>query len=544
VAFPPVGTCSTAGVCDTAVTGSPIASSSYGEQITSDSSGYFTFTVEQTKITPSASTETTAPNGVPYNTEAINQYEVYGIQNGEVNLPLSNATLQVAWSNGQDLTLIGVAPTQYISPLANKKFGPAQLTAAESPPNTLPAPTLWMKGFAGTSPYGSQVTGPGEAATYNITVSNTGTVASVFFVGADGTVYQFLINPENNTNANTATPNTSSDPNTSAPPNNIYEINAGTAANGASAVTVSVDPIGMTTLNGNKVTEYSITVNGVQVAGPDWTGSSTPFSLQSPVSASALAYATSSAIGFGIQDSNSETDTVTLQGPNSVQNTVQVDVTGGVPFKLHPDSPGTLSLTPGSFGTFTINVVDKNSNPVPNAVVPIYVYDYGVSGAPHSGNPLNHLWLTAVNGVTLQQNENVSGSVYGSSISEEPTPIPLYQGGGGETGLAAVEYNAVVLPGVVSWSSSSPSELQATTNSSGQITLTVQAGNVSFWSGNGTTLLASGLPHSPYTIDVSFYKPTQNPSTPSFAIELFNAQDQTALADKYLPGNVNGSITY
>lgn len=470
---------------NTAISGSPNASSSYGEMITTDSAGYFSFTVENTLATGTVTQDQTS--------DSINQYEVYGIQNGEISLPIQGATVQIDWQNGQQLTEIAVGPTNSLN-YHNKSMGATQIPAAAAPPITVPGPTFYFEGLAGSQSYAAN----GQSATYNISVNNTGNVAAVFFYGPGGTEYGYLINPTVNPSATNSLPSGITWLNAQSPANE-------TIANGAGAVSVAVTPTGT-------AGQYNITINGVAVTNPN--GPAT--------------YASSDVIGLGIQDQNSNSDTVTIQSGN-ITNTVTVNVQAGTPFKMGNDNPASLYLQPGATGTVTLTVEDNNGNPVANTVVPVDVYD--LTHSTTASVYLQDLWLTAVNGVTLQQNEPVT-SATNSNVAQEPTPIPLFNlTGSGETPL----YSSVNVTGVASANNigTSSETINLTTNGSGQIQLSFTAGNVSYFN-NQYQVVASNLATSGQTLDVS-YK-----SSP-YTIELVLSQSASPSG---LLGHVKGSIDF
>ncbi|WAH36839.1 beta strand repeat-containing protein [Alicyclobacillus dauci] len=123
-------------------------------------------------------------------------------------------------------------------------------------------------------------------------------------------------------------------------------------------------------------------------------------------------------------------------------------------------SPIISSLhTYGSSENVSYTVVDANGNPVANQATSL-AFDGSATG----------VWLTAVNGTALQEG-------LGSNGSAVATPVPLY------AGPANINYTSVSIPGVVSWShSNNPDLVTVFTNAQGQATLTLQNGNVPFWS--------------------------------------------------------------
>lgn len=126
-----------------------------------------------------------------------------------------------------------------------------------------------------------------------------------------------------------------------------------------------------------------------------------------------------------------------------------------------------LSNYSGQSANVSFEVLDASGNPVPNA-----------SAQVQFDNSSSNVWVTAVNGTALTQNS-------------EPSPVPLFNVSGLGT---APSYDAgFSIPTVASWNGTSQKSNQLTvfTDSHGMVTLTLQSGNVNYWTG-GTTTANSG----------------------------------------------------
>ena len=194
-------------------------------------------------------------------------------------------------------------------------------------------------------------------------------------------------------------------------------------------------------------------------------GAAQPYTFSVPGQSGSL---TSASPDLGLTIYNGGTgSTVMTVSSGSATSTATVNFTGGVPSYVQSFSPVNSMLSSGQSQTVTFTVQDYKGNPVPaNSTVTIASLD-----------TTNPIWITAVNGVTLAQNENMGQTGTGNaSYNSEPTPIPFGTAPSG-TNLTP-GYSSVTLPGVVSWTGSN---IQAVTNSSGQVSLTLQAGGVNYY---------------------------------------------------------------
>ncbi|SHK55633.1 beta strand repeat-containing protein [Alicyclobacillus tolerans] len=127
-------------------------------------------------------------------------------------------------------------------------------------------------------------------------------------------------------------------------------------------------------------------------------------------------------------------------------------------------TPRNIVGTPDQPTNVTMTVMDEDGNPLPNADVSIIPTE----------SPLQNVWITAVNGVALSSSVPMGSN---STSESEPTPVPLWNIGSG-----VIDYSSVNLPGAITATglgSSSP-VLTLTTNSQGQISLTLQDGGVTY----------------------------------------------------------------
>ncbi|MCL6592793.1 MAG: hypothetical protein K6T31_02345 [Alicyclobacillus sp.] len=129
-------------------------------------------------------------------------------------------------------------------------------------------------------------------------------------------------------------------------------------------------------------------------------------------------------------------------------------------------APSNIVAQGGNTQQVTLTAMDINGNPLANQIITL---------APSSS--LNGLWITAVNGVGLQSSVNMSPPGSSANYTTEPTPIPLWNIGSG-----VLDYTTVSMPGTVvaSGLGSSSEFIQLTTNTNGQVQLTLQDGAVTY----------------------------------------------------------------
>ncbi|MCL6443196.1 MAG: hypothetical protein K6T83_07045 [Alicyclobacillus sp.] len=187
----------------------------------------------------------------------------------------------------------------------------------------------------------------------------------------------------------------------------------------------------------------------------------------------------------GVEGTTTGNATLTVSN-GSEQATAMLDILPGIASRLGGATPVRALAETGQSTTVTLTVTDEAGNPVMNTQVPVTV-----------SSAADPLWLTAVNGVTLEQTEPT-----GNGAATEPTPIPLYQPGinldpnGYWTGSGDTivgPYTLVSIPGLIADAevgTSGTESFDVYTNAQGQVSLTFQDGNVSYYTGGST---------SPYT---------------------------------------------
>ena len=215
-------------------------------------------------------------------------------------------------------------------------------------------------------------------------------------------------------------------------------------------------------LTANSATSYSATVDGV------------PFTL--PTAFASVPY-----FSVGVTNVTSASGSTLTVSNGSVKSTA--GFTGAVSGAYAANfTPTTVQLGQynGQSQTSTFQVLDASGNPAAGASVKVTI--------PTNAN---NLWLTAVNNTALTQYEGTAGS--------EPTPIPFY------TPSPGVTYSTgFSIPTLATWDGGSVVTVFA--NSQGMVSLTLQAGNVSYWGGSGS-LLSSGstLPNPATSTSVYTY---------------------------------------
>ncbi|GMA63517.1 hypothetical protein NZD89_27055 [Alicyclobacillus fastidiosus] len=213
-----------------------------------------------------------------------------------------------------------------------------------------------------------------------------------------------------------------------------------------------------------------------------------------------------SGLNFSVGDESTETPTVTA-AIGSVSATAKPQFIPGGAAKLAA-SPSLASPVNGTGENVTLTVEDANGNPVVDAPVSVVT---GQAGATANTN----LWITAVNGTSLSQ-------TFGTNNTTEPTPIPLYA----VTTPEATAYNSVVLPGVVSWGSTSG--LTVYTDANGKVQLTLQNGGVNYYGTDGGSPATLSLQTSPST---SSYQATAVVSYPSSGTTTIDINGSAPTAD-------------
>jgi len=398
------------------------ASSTVGDLITANSAGNFAITVQDTDSTTSANTAVVS---------------FYAVSDGQVatGTPLLNESFNVTY--GTQLAEIAVAGTA------------AELSTSQtsvnggSVPNHSDAALYFQPQNAGGDPI------YGQNFTFNVSATNGGTIDSVNVVGLNSSD-QVLTSGVSVTASGTTTGTASLGigPVADSAPMVIASDNPGLAA-----ITLTEQYLGM---SGSSY-DYSVSVPGY--------GSVT---IALPASNDTVG------IELGVYNGNTGTTSVTISS-GAYSATASYDFTGGVPSYVQNWTPASDNVISTETQTVSFTLEDDQGNPVPSEAAQISLAD-----------PNSALWVTAVNGVTLQQTENM-GTLSNPSYVEEPTPIPL-----GTSNAKLVGYPTVNIPGVVTWSASSPSTLSVESNSQGVVTLTLQANGVLYYVAPTTTAGSQG----------------------------------------------------
>lgn len=172
---------------------------------------------------------------------------------------------------------------------------------------------------------------------------------------------------------------------------------------------------------------------------------------------------TSPIVSVSMSNSSTGTTVLTASSGTASSASATFDFVAGAPTNVG-SFPVSTFLAPGGQQTITYQVLDSAGNPVANAASTI---KYA------GGSQLQYLWITAVNGVTLQ------GPV-GANGATEPTPIPLYT-------PTHSPLNPVNISGVVAWDGTAGDPITVYSNSSGNVTLTLQGGDVQYTAGSGSS---------------------------------------------------------
>jgi protocatechuate 3,4-dioxygenase beta subunit len=177
----------------------------------------------------------------------------------------------------------------------------------------------------------------------------------------------------------------------------------------------------------------------------------------------------------GVIGQNTGTTVLTVNSGN-VTSTDSINFTGGTAVKVGLVTPAEASVSNGQNQTVTLQVQDTNGNPVPNVMVPIALDNA-------SSTAQNPFWITSVNGTLLTESVNMATSSSNTSYTNENTPIPV-----GVSSLGNTVNYSVNVPGIASWQNTvntngtiSPStQFYAYSDAAGQISLTLTAGGATY----------------------------------------------------------------
>ncbi|EPZ45565.1 beta strand repeat-containing protein [Alicyclobacillus acidoterrestris] len=359
------------------------ATSAYGDLVTADANGNFSFTVTD----PRVETE---------------DFYIYPVANGEVQ---SATPLNTSSTDDYQLAFQASSNLKYLSIGANDNY-----VASNSDTS--------MTGLTATANAGG-ITGGGLGADP--------------MNGSNPQITDIYVEPQNAAGHHTGGALVNQSFTYSLTADNggeIYSINGQALSSPAGGVTLQYTP------------GKGFTVNGV--AFPSLSGAK---------------YA--SDFEVGVINSNTGTTNFTVSS-GSVKSTASITFNGGSPNYVDTFTPAAASINGGGQQKVTFTVEDANGNPVPDTATDIYT----------DGSASDKLWLTQVNGITLTGNLNLqtSGST-SASWSTVNTPIPL--------GTDVVNYS-VSDSGVASWSGKAGDPIEVYSDDSGNVSLTLQAGGLSY----------------------------------------------------------------
>ncbi|WP_304459883.1 hypothetical protein, partial [Alicyclobacillus sendaiensis] len=301
--------------------------------------------------------------------------------------------------------------------------------------------------------------------------------------------------------------------------NNGGTVAAITSANGQTILPINASNPGLSSVTVEETYDASTNTYTIQVAGQS--GSITQTGNPD--------------FGVVVYNSNTGATTLTIQS-GGVTATAQYTFTGGQPTYVQNLSPISATMTPGAQQTVTFTVEDDQGNPVSNAEVPLYL-------AQNNSSPL--AWITQVNGVALDQTENM-GTTSQASYASEPTPIPV---GGPQSGLG---YSTVNISGVVAWNSVQPNVLDVYTNSNGQVSLTLSNGTTYYVapSGSNPGTLASASASTSGSLSFWTWPAKGDSAAAHYALVIESGRTQptsptnTVSGTTYQPTQELGSISF
>ena len=405
------------------------ATSAYGDLVTADANGNFSFAVTD----PRAETQT---------------YSIYPVSNGEIS--------------GSPITTGVPSNDLSITFAANTTLGYLSVGALDN----------YVQGNSSTSL-------TGLTAQVDNGAGGIGQLSSPTDTGSNSQIADVYVEPQNQSGkvGNGGNMNEPETYNLSVSNGGlVYSINGVRLNNPSSAVTVDYTPNSSAQGVGSKAgTAYgTYTVNGQTIysmgAGQNTTAypnSGSTANMYGGLGKSAYASgALPEDFEIGVVNNNTGATTLTVQS-GSISSTAAVTFQGGSPDQVASFTPGNATIAGGQSQTVSYQVQDYTGNPVPNVASTITT----------DASSSDLLWLTQVNGVTLQEQLNM-GSANSTSYATEATPIPL-----GAVPSANLNYS-VSIPGVAQWTnpgtSATSSSITVYSNASGNVTLTVQAGGLNY----------------------------------------------------------------
>jgi hypothetical protein len=218
----------------------------------------------------------------------------------------------------------------------------------------------------------------------------------------------------------------------------IYAINGTPLTSPVGSVTLTYNGNGTFTANGQNIGSLS----AATLAGKSATANADDFEV-------------------GVTNANEGATTLTVTS-NAQTATAAINFAGQVPDQVASFTPASGNVTAGSNLQVKFNVQDVNGNAVGQGTA-VNIYTDNGSSDP--------FWVTQVNGATLSASINTSGNGLQPSYTTDNTPVPLGSNAG-------VNYT-VSQSGVALWTPSS-NYFTTYTDASGNVTLTLQAGGLSY----------------------------------------------------------------
>ncbi|MHB1630271.1 MAG: beta strand repeat-containing protein, partial [Bacilli bacterium] len=405
----------------------------YGTVVTTNSSGAFSVT-----LTGSG---------------AAGQFSLWTVQNGEVGSQLGSPIYITYAGSSSSISSVGVSTNNQQALSFTNNAGPVT-TLPSTQYNVISGGNLEIAAYnslPGDYLYGN----PNASVSYTVTGTSGGDITSIDGVSMGGS--GGMPNDPTSVTVTLQPTKTASATQT----NQVYNVLVNNVSIGTESVTYTFNSSGVPTA-------AAISSPGTAVKLPSAT------SVDSFTQPSDLGNSLGSsggplidAVNVGVNSTSTGTANFTFTS-NSAKATAAPTFTGGAPVKVATLSPQASSINPGQTETVTFTLEDANGNPVPNSLATLT-----------SDGSNSDLWVTQVNGQTLQQNESV-----GTTYTAMPTPFPLFPLT--STTLPSVDtlgYTSVNVPGVaygnVPSTGTPGSKFNVYTNSKGQFTLTFAAGSVS-----------------------------------------------------------------
>jgi|GEM_PF-2780364 len=410
----------------------------YGTVVTTNSAGAFSVTL-------------TGSGGA-------GQFSLWTVQNGEVGSQLGSPIYITYAGSSSSITSVGVSTSGQQATSFNNNSDAPVTTMPSTQYNVISGGNLEIAAYnslPGDYLYGN----PNASVSYTVTGTAGGDITSIDGVSMGGT--GGLPNDPTSVTVTLQPTKTASATQT----NQVYNVLVNNVSIGTESVTYTFNSSGVPTA-------AAISPSGTAVMLPSATAVDSfaqPSDLGNSLGSNGPLI---DAVNVGVNSTSTGTANFTFTS-NSATATAAPTFTGGSPAQVAAISPQYSTINPGQTETVTFTLEDANGNPVPNSLASL-----------KSDGSASDLWITQVNGQTLQQSELV-GSTGNSTYTTMPTPFPLFPLSGGTLPSGdALGYSSVYVQGVA-YSTALPtagspgSTFNVYTNSKGQFTLTFAAGSVS-----------------------------------------------------------------